>query len=54
MIDQYNPNVTLVNDATHNTLVSVLTLVLPASSSSNLKFQTAFNQGEIESFKKAS
>jgi hypothetical protein len=53
LIDQYKPNVNLVNDATHNTLVSVLTLGFPVSSSSNLKFQTAFNQGEIESFKNA-
>ena len=54
MIAQYSPNVSLVIGATHNILVSVLTFVLPFSNSSNLKFQTTFNQGEIELFAKSS
>jgi ABC-type maltose transport system permease subunit len=42
-MDQYNPKVNLVIEATHNTLVAVLTFVLSFYSFSNWKFQTTFN-----------
>ena len=54
MINQYKRNVIFVIGATHNTLVSVLTLVLFSPNSSHWKFQTTLIHGEIELFMKSS